>query len=129
MATRVARAWYIDKLGKMCIVERATSAVSKDGYTSDWTSITTAKATRIYAISRDSDISINELTNTFLQIPGQYHEVLTYKAIAMGYKDPRNLNIEAAQYFDMEYEKGVKEGKKFAKSDYTDIGSVRQQDF
>ena len=129
MATRVARAWYIDKLGKMGIVERATNAVGKDGYNSDWTSITTAKATRIYAISRDSDININELTNTFLQIPGQYHEVLTYKAIAMGYKDPRNLNIEAAQYFDMEYEKGVKEGKKFAKSDYTDIGSVRQQDF
>ena len=129
MATRVARAWYIDKLGKMGIVERATSAVSKDGYTSDWTSITTAKATRIYAISRDSDISINELTNTFLQIPGQYHEVLTYKAIAMGYKDPRNLNIEAAQYFDMEYEKGVKQGKKFSKSNYTDVGSVRQQDF
>jgi len=129
MATRVARAWYIDKLGKIGIVERATNAVSKDGYNSDWTSITAVKATRIYAISRDSDISINELTNTFLQIPGQYHEVLTYKAIAMGYKDPRNLNIEAAQYFDMEYEKGVKEGKKFAKSDYTDIGSVRQQDF
>ena len=129
MATRVTRAWYIDKLGKIGIVEKATNAISKDGYNSDWTSITAVKATRIYAISRDSDININELTNTFLQIPGQYHEVLTYKAIAMGYKDPRNLNIEAAQYFDMEYEKGVKEGKKFAKSDYIDIGSVRQQDF
>jgi hypothetical protein len=129
MATRVTRAWYIDKLGKMGIVERATNAVSKDGYTSDWTSITAVKATRIYAISRDSDISINELTNTFNQIPGEYHEALTYKAIATGYKDPRNLNIEAAQYFDMEYEKGVKQGKKFSKSNYTDVGSVRQQDF
>ena len=129
MATKVERAWYIDKLGKMGIVEKATNAVSKDGYRSDWKSITAVKATRIYAISRDSDISINELTNTFNQIPEQFHEILVYKAIAMGYKDPRNMEINNAQYFDMEYIKGVKEGKKFSKSNYTDIGSISPQDF
>jgi len=113
----------------MGIVEKSTNAVTKDGYISDWKSITEVKSARIYAISNDSDISINELTNTFNQIPSQYHEVLTYKVIAMGYKDPRNMKIDAAQYFDAEYEKGVKEGKKFSKSNYTDIGYIRQQDF
>ena len=129
MATKVERAWYIDKLRKMGIVEKATNAVSKDGYRSDWKSITAVKATRIYAISRDSDISINELTNTFNQIPEQFHEILVYKAIAMGYKDPRNMEINNAQYFDQEYLLGIKEGKKFSKSNYTNIGSVMQQDF
>lgn len=129
MATKVQRAWYIDKLGKIGIVEKSTNTVSKDGYTSDWLSIAVVKATRIYAISRDSDISINELTNTFNQIPEQFHEVLVYKAIAMGYKDPRNMEINNAQYFDQEYSLGVKEGKKFSKSNYTDVGSVKQQDF
>ena len=129
MATKVQRALYIDKLGKIGIVEKSTNTVSKDGYTSDWLSIAVVKATRIYAISRDSDISINELTNTFNQIPEQFHEVLVYKAIAMGYKDPRNMEINNAQYFDQEYSLGVKEGKKFSKSNYTDVGSVKQQDF
>ena len=129
MATKVLRAWYVDKLGKIGVVEKSTSAVTKEGYTSDWSSISAIKTARIYAISKDVDININELTNTFNQIPGQYHEILTYKAIAMGYKDPRNMNIEAAQYFDIEYEKGVKEGKKFSKSNYSDVGFIRQQDF
>ena len=34
----------------------------------------------------------------------------------MGYKDPRNLDINLAQYFDMEYEKCLKMGKRYAKS-------------
>jgi hypothetical protein len=129
MATKITRAWYPDKLGKLGIVEKATNAITKDGYTANWTSISQVKATRIYAISNDSDISINELTNTFNQIPGQFHEALVYKVIAMGYKDPRNLEIKLAQYFDAEYSKSVKQGKKFSKSNYIQTGFTRPQDF
>ena len=129
MATRTIRAWYIDKLGKMGIVEKATNATTKNGYTTDWISVNSVLPVRLYAISRDSDISINELTNTFNQIPGEYHEALIYKAIAMGYKDPRNMNVEFAQYFDNEYMVSVKQGKKFSKSNYTDLGYVVPQDF
>lgn len=129
MATKKTRAWYSDKLGKLGIVEKATNAINKDGFTTDWTSISEVKATRVYAISNDSDISINELTNTFNQIPGQFHEALVYKAIAMGYKDPRNLKIELAQYFDAEYNKSVKQGKKFSKSNYIQTGFAKPQDF
>ena len=39
MATKVLRAWYVDKLGKIGVVEKSTSAVTKEGYTSDWSSI------------------------------------------------------------------------------------------
>jgi hypothetical protein len=129
MATRTVRLWYIDKLGKMGIVEKATNATTKNGYTTDWISVASVLPVRLYAISRDSDISVNELTNTFNQIPGEYHEALVYKVIAMGYKDPRQMDIKIAQYFDNEYMIAVKQGKKFSKSNYTDVGYVIPQDF
>ena len=129
MATKVQRAWYVDKLGKIGIVEKSTNAVTKNGYTTDWTSVSAVQTFRIYAISKDDDLSDNDLTNTFNQIPVQFHEAIVYKVVAMGYKDPRNMELQVAQYFDAEYALAVKEGKKFAKSDYTDIGSVASQDF
>lgn len=129
MATKVNRAWFIDKLGKMGIIEKATNQVTRDGWITDWTSISVVKSVRLYAISKDSDISVNELTNTFNQIPSQFHEALVYKAIAMGYKDPRNMDINVAGYFDSEYERGVREGRKFGKSNYTDVGRIASQDF
>ena len=103
--------------------------MTRDGYTSDWKSVTVAKNFRIYAISRDDDLSSNDLTNTFNQIPTQFHESIVYKVIASGYKDPRNMDINNAQYFDAEYISGIKEGKKFSKSDYTDVGFTKPQDF
>tara|TARA_R100000734_G_C3318672_1_gene113106 strand:- start:3338 stop:3727 length:390 start_codon:yes stop_codon:yes gene_type:complete len=129
MASKITTAWYIDKLGKMGFVEKGTNAVTRNGYTTDWTSISSVKPVRLYAVSRDVDLSINNLTGTWSQIPIQFHEAIVYKVISMGYKDPRNMELENAQYFDMEYQKGVKEGKKFSKSNYTDIGSISPQDF
>lgn len=123
------RTWFVDKLGKIGIVEKATNAVTRDGHTNDWTSITESKSFRIYAISRDDDISIDEPANSFLQIPAQFHEVIVYKAIANGYKEPRNINPQIAQYFDGEYLAGVKEAKKFSKSNYITTGFIKQQDY
>ena len=129
MAAKKQRLWYIDKLGKMGIVEKVTNGVTRDGYKTDWTSITEVKATRIYAISRDSDISIDEMTNTFNQIPGEYHEALVYKVIAMGYKDPRHMDLQVAQYFDGEFAGGVKAAKTYSRSSYQTTGTIRQQDY
>lgn len=123
------RAWYIDKLKRIGVVEKTTNVSSKDGFTSDWGSISEVKDLRIYAISRDADIVINALTNTFTQIPAEFHEVLVFKAISMGYKDPRNLNVELAQYFDSEYMLGTKEAKKFSRANYQTSGYVAPQDF
>tara|TARA_R100000458_G_scaffold58486_1_gene66625 strand:+ start:1665 stop:2054 length:390 start_codon:yes stop_codon:yes gene_type:complete len=129
MATKILRTWYIDKTGKIGIVEQVRNTITKDGYNSDWTSITEIKGVRVYAISKDTDIPINSLTTSYNQIPTQFHEAIVYKAIASGYKDPRNLDIKLAQYFDNEYLLAVKEGRKFGKSNYTDVGTIRPQDF
>jgi hypothetical protein len=123
------RAWFVDKLIKIGIVEKGTNTVTKDGYTTDWSSISEAKDLRIYAISRDADLVINSTSSTWNQIPAQFHEVIINKVIAGGYKDPRNMEIKLAQYFDSEYAIGVKEAKKYSKSNYQATGTIKQQDF
>ena len=129
MANKNTRAWYVDRLKRIGIVEKATNAVTKDGHSTDWTSISEAKDLRLYCISRDADLNTTALTNTWSQIPEQFHEVLIYKVIAMGYKDPRNMGLENALYFEKEYIEGVKEGKKFSRSNYQSTGFVRPQDY
>ena len=123
------RLWFIDKLGKLGIIEKSTNTVTKDGVISNWTSITEAKPFRIYAVSQDMDLDTTSFTNTFNQIPSQFHEGIVYKVIASGYKEPRNQKFEAAQYFDNEYNLVVKEAKKFSKSNYRNTYTVKQQDF
>ena len=112
MATETQKAWYVDKLKRIGIVEKG-STVTKDGVTTTWNSISSVKDLRIYAISRDTDLSVNTLGNTFSQIPEQFHEIILFKVIASGYKEPRNMDLNTAQYFDKEYALGVKEGKNF----------------
>jgi|TARA_R100000781_G_C4062020_1_gene121360 predicted transcriptional regulator len=129
MANKKQRVWYIDKLQRMGIVEKVTNAITKDGYTSDWESISEVKDLRIYAISRDLDLVKDNLTNTWSQIPAQFHEHIVTKAIAMGYKDPRNMQLDVAQYFDAEYLTGLKEAKKFSRSNYQTTGTIKPQDF
>ena len=114
------------------IVEKATNSTTKENATTDYASISEVKDLRLYGIMKPDALTTN-LTNAsdpaLTEIPSQFHEVIVNKVVANGYKDPRNMNIEAAQYFDIEYEKGVKEGKKFSKSNYSDVGFIRQQDF
>ena len=129
MATKKQRAWYVDKLKRIGIVEKATNTVTRDGFTSDWASITEAKDVRIYAISQDEDLSNNTMGGTFNEIPEQFHETILFKVISAGYKDPRNLQIDMAQYFDQEYSLGVKEAKKFSRSNYGTTGHIRPQEF
>jgi hypothetical protein len=129
MANKKTRAWYVDKLKRIGIVEKLTNVITKDGYTSDWGSLSESKDLRIYAISRDVDLTVNNITNTWNQIPTQFHEAIVTKVIAGGYKDPRNMELKLAQYFDAEYSIGVKEAKKYSKSNYQVTGTIKQQDF
>tara|TARA_R100000458_G_scaffold53525_1_gene55842 strand:+ start:1352 stop:1741 length:390 start_codon:yes stop_codon:yes gene_type:complete len=129
MANKKQRAWFIDKLLKLGIVEKGDNVTTRDGYTSNWKSISEAKDLRIYAISRDLDLAADNLTNTWSQIPAQFHEVIINKAIANGYKDPRHMELNTAQYFDAEYEKGIREAKKYSKGYYKTHTFVKAQDF
>ena len=126
------RYWYIDTVDsvlRMGIIEKATNAVTKDGFTSFYKSITEAKDITIYAIIRDTDLAINALTATWTQIPEQFHEVIVNKAIASGYKKGKGFNIEKARFFDEEYMISLKEAKKYARSNYTTTGNIQPHDF
>lgn len=129
MANKIKRAWYIDRSRRLGIIEKSSFAVTKDGYTSNWKSISEVKDLRLYTISRDADLSINALSNTWGQIEEQWHETIVYKAIATGYKDPRHMDLQAAQYFDQEYSLGVTQARKESRNSYQTTGTIKQQDF
>mgnify|MGYP003151410342 CR=1 FL=1 len=128
MATRKKRFWYIDNSTlrpRMGIVEKATNTTTKDGWTSDFVSISEAKDITIYAIARDNDLVNNALTATWTQIPEQYHDAMVAKVIAEGYKKPPKL----AMYFEGEYVTKLKAAKKFSKANYTTVGTIAPSDF
>jgi len=126
------RYWFIDNSTltlRMGIVEKATNATTKDGWTSEYTSITEAKDITVEAIIRDTDLAINALTSTWTQIPEQFHEAMVFKAISMGYKKSEGFNIERAQFFDAEYQNILKEAKKYSRSNYTTTSSIKPHEF
>lgn len=47
------------------------------------------------------------------ELPGQFHQYLVDKAIALGYETKPDM-IQMAPYFNAKFEKGIKEGKMFA---------------
>ena len=116
MSSKKVRAWFVDKTKRLGIIEKGTSVVTQDGHTSDWTSITEVKPLKLYTISLDADLDTSALTNTWTMIPLQFHEALVFKAIAGGYKDPRNMDFDVAQYFDREYEKSLKKLRSLLKA-------------
>ena len=132
MATKTERFWYIDNSTlrpRMGIVEKSTNATTKNGYTSQFKSISAAKDITIYAIARDFDLIINSLAASWSQIPEQFHEAIVYKVIAMGYRDPRNMDLMTSKFFSEEYEIGIKKAKTFARSNFVTSGRVSPVDF
>ena len=132
MATKKARFWYIDTSTlrpRMGIVEKGVNSTTKDGYTSNYKSITEAKDITIYAISRDIDLAINALGVTWTQIPDQFHDVMVNKVISDGYKKAEKFDGERALFFDNEYRLGLKEAKKFSKSNYQTTGNIVPHEF
>ena len=142
MASKISRFWYTDRqeadtsldpdasTSVIGLVEKGTSTVTRNGYTTDYSSISTGSLTlRLYCICQDSDLVAGTLTGIYSNIPNQFHEVIVSKVIATGYKDPRNSELNNAQYFDQEYNIGVKEAKKFSRNDYKTVGFIKPQDF
>ena len=129
----VQRYWYIDRgqggRNRLGIVEKATSSTTKETVTSDWASVSEVKDLRLYTIDTPADFLTGNVGVEDTNIPKRYHEALVNKVISMGYKDPRNMKIDAAQYFDMEYEKLVKKAKKHARSNMQTNGFIQQVDF
>ena len=131
------RFYFIDN-GRLALVEK-NGSTTVDGASTSFKTITVAKALRVHSISKADHFNIGDSITTaeyssdtlgpLGAIPIQYHEALVYKVIAMGYKTPPNINLDLAQYFDMEYAKSVKSAKKFAKRAYIQTGIIAPVDF
>ena len=129
------RFYYIDN-DRLAIIE-TNGITTVDNASTSYKTISETKPIRINTICRAdhfgtgvSEVDYTSPTSGPLgHIPIQFHEALVFKVIAMGYKTPPAMDINTAQYFDMEYDKVVKEGKKFAKSNYIQTGMIVPQDF
>ena len=53
---------------------------------------------------------------------------IVYKAIADLFKLPKNLNMELAQYYELEYMKLIKRAKKYSKRHHISTGFIRGVD-
>ena len=134
MATKKQYYYFIDTHTtgeKIAIVEKATNAVTKNGWTSNYKTVQTAGTNilKIRGAFLDDNLANDAMTGTYSNIPSRFHESIVEKVISQGYKDPRHLDIDLAQYFESEYEKGIKQAKKFSRSNYQKVGYVAPQDF
>ena len=126
MATE--RFWYT-RNKQIGIVETDGANVTKNGVTTPYKSVSEAKELRLYTISLDSDLGSVLATEGYSLIPGQYHEAILFKAIAYGYLDPRNLEMNAASSFTQLYGEGVKRAKKYVKSQNITTGHIIPAEF
>ena len=119
-------AWYIDGLS-LNIVEKCAATTN---YNFQWQTVSTAGIKiRLYYNRKAAQFSANDLT-LVSELPTQFHEALTMKVISDLYKLPgETFNLKLASYFDMEYEKQVREGKKYAKRSFQRTGYIQQWDF
>tara|TARA_R100000808_G_C2136939_1_gene145158 strand:+ start:1054 stop:1479 length:426 start_codon:yes stop_codon:yes gene_type:complete len=133
------RLWFTER-GRIGLIEDSTTTTTVDGVSTNIVSISEAKSLLIKGLSLPTKFPVgndrnyeNAYTDNFHgpldEIPIQFHEALAYKAIAIGYQDPRNMKIELAQYFDNEYEKLCKRAKKFARSNYQTTGQIVPQEY
>jgi hypothetical protein len=114
---------------KIAIVEKGS--VTKNGWTSNYKTVQIAgdNIVKIRGSFTDTDLANDAMTGTYSNIPSRFHDTIVSKVITIGYKDPRHMEIQLSQFFDMEYEKGIKRAKKFSKSNYITVGRIVSQDF
>ena len=126
---------------RLGIVEKITSAVTRDGRTSNYQScsITGTSNIRIYAdtfgsrftqsaAGTDQDDAMLSTSGPLKDIPEQFHEILATGAIAYGYKFPPNLDLQAHQVFMDDFMKGIQRIKIFERTKTT-TGFIKPYDF
>ena len=112
---------------RLAIVEAGTKTV--DGVTSNYQSISEAKAIRFRGSFLEADLAVDAMTGSYSNIPSRFHDAIVSKVIATGYKDPRHMEIKTSQFFDSEFEMGIKRARRFSKSNYITVGRIVSQDF
>ena len=132
MAAKKEYFYYIDTASsgeKLAFVEKGS--VTRNGYTSNYKTIKIAGTNnvKVRGIFFDTDLTMNTMSGTFSNIPARFHEYIVNKVIASGYKEPRHMELNVAQYFDDVYDKGIKKAKQFARANYIKTGHIASQDF
>ena len=129
MAKNIKRAWFTDEIAshtRLGLLEKTSRTI--DGITSEWSPISEGGlSVMISYIIQDADLT--NVASTWSQINSRYHKTIVNKAIAMGYRDNRNKDLQSAEYFDQLYEKELRKAKKFARSSYVSTGRIIPQDF
>ncbi|OUT99817.1 MAG: hypothetical protein CBB92_04965 [Flammeovirgaceae bacterium TMED32] len=132
MADKKEYFWYLGGSSastKIALVEKATNAVTKNGWTSDYKSIQISGNNNVRIRGKFTDYDIdNDSLLSYTSIPPRYQKSIVDKVIAIGYRDPRNKDLQSAEYFEAIYEKQLKK----AKTRVTNIhgtGRIVPQDF
>ena len=116
------RYWYEDN-GRIGIVEKVTNAITRDGKTSNYQSISEAKEVRLFTISQATDFT-SALTYSSI-LPKQFHEALAHKVISDGYLIPPNKDIESHKIFYAKYMGMIKSGRTYARSHRIESATIR----
>ena len=137
MSTNPERFYFVDN-DRLAIVEK-NGTTTVDGASTVYKTISEAKSIRMNTIAKashfntGSGFTTGDVTSATAgplpHIPVQFHEALVYRAIAMGYKSPPNMDLNSSQFFDAEYAGIIKQAKKFARSNYIQTGMIAPQDF
>jgi hypothetical protein len=121
-------AWYIDR--------NMVALVEKDN--GEWVSVKEAgkimqlNATAIPYVNNQEYYFSGDATwqgESVDEIPVQFHEALVFKAIAMGYQKPPNINPQLSEFFTAQYLDAIKRAKTFVKSQKVSTGYIKPQDF
>ena len=116
------RYWYIDS-GRIVIVEKILNAVTRDDKTSDYQSISEVKEMRLFTVAQGLDLGTD--LEQELDLPSQFHESLVHKVVSDGYLLPPNISLDAHKIFYTKYMESVKEGRKYARSNYNQTGFIK----
>ncbi len=129
------------KVLRLGILEKVANSVTRDGRTSDYQScsVTGTNNVRVYATTTitpfivsanqgTADDGASDIAGPLLDIPYQFHEVLLNGVISMGYKHPKNFNPEMLSFYNMEFEKGIKDIKKFERTKQS-TGFIKPYEF
>ena len=126
---------------RLGILEKVPNVVTKDGRTSDFQScsVTGTNNVRVFATTTitpftvssnqgTADDGASDIVGPLLDIPYQFHEVLLNGVISMGYKNPKNFNPEMLAFYEDQFQKGIKDMKKFERTKYR-TGFIKPYDF
>ena len=112
MALSKQTVWWIER-DSIGLAEYDPRLERKDQFKSVTSAVTItlfyyAKADHFYTLDHASS-SMSQVND----IPVQFHQYLVDRAIQLGY-ETQSEGIKLASYFEIKFEKGIKEGKMFA---------------